>query len=60
MRNAMVLMGGVLILLGVAMASTNALVEAGVPMRLFEYLKPTWTTGSRFCSCSMCSCWPSA
>ncbi len=36
MREAMVLVGGILIILGVSLASTNHLIDAQVPSRLFE------------------------
>jgi tripartite ATP-independent transporter DctM subunit len=39
MREAMVVVGGVLIILGVALASTNYLIDAEVPMRLFDYVR---------------------
>ena len=39
MRDSMVLVGGVLIILGVSLASTNYLVDAEVPTRLFDYIR---------------------
>jgi len=39
MRDSMVLVGGVLIILGVSLASTNYLVDAEVPSRLFDYVR---------------------
>lgn len=39
MREAMLLVGGVLIILGVSLASTNYLVDAQVPARLFETVR---------------------
>ncbi len=36
MRNAMVLVGAVLVILGVSLASTNYLIDAEIPTRLFE------------------------
>ena len=39
MRDSMVLVGGVLIILGVSLASTNYLVDAGVPSKLFEFIR---------------------
>jgi C4-dicarboxylate transporter, DctM subunit len=39
MRESMVLVGGVLIILGVSLASTNYLVDAGVPAQLFDFIK---------------------
>jgi C4-dicarboxylate transporter DctM subunit len=46
-RDAMVLVGGILIILSVSLASTNYLIDAQVPMRLFEsireYVEGKWT-----------------
>lgn len=39
MRNAMVLVGGILLILGVSLASTNYLIDAEVPVRLFEAIR---------------------
>ena len=39
MRESMVVVGGVLIILGVALASTNWLIDAEVPARLFEWIR---------------------
>jgi len=39
MRKSMLLVGGVLIILGVSMASTTAMIDAGVPSRLFEFVR---------------------
>ena len=36
MRESMVLVGGILIILGVSLASTNYMIEAEVPQRLFQ------------------------
>ena len=38
MRNSMVLVGGVLIILAVSLASTNYLIDAEIPSKLFEYV----------------------
>ncbi|MEW8428588.1 MAG: TRAP transporter large permease subunit, partial [gamma proteobacterium symbiont of Ctena orbiculata] len=38
MREAMLLVGGILIILGLSMASTNYLIDAEVPSRLFDWL----------------------
>jgi tripartite ATP-independent transporter DctM subunit len=38
MREAMLLVGGILIILGLSMASTNYLIDAGLPSRLFDWL----------------------
>lgn len=39
MRNSMILVGGILIILGASMASTNYLIDAQVPMKLFAFIK---------------------
>jgi tripartite ATP-independent transporter DctM subunit len=39
MREAMVVVGGVLIILGVSLASTNYLIDAEVPARLFAWVR---------------------
>jgi tripartite ATP-independent transporter DctM subunit len=39
MRESMVVVGGVIIILGVALASTNYLIDAEVPMHLFDYVR---------------------
>lgn len=39
MRDAMVLVGAILIILGVSLASTNYLIDAGVPAKLFSILQ---------------------
>ncbi len=39
MRDSMVLVGGVLIILGVSLASTNYLIDAEVPVKLFDFIK---------------------
>jgi len=39
MRQSMVLVGGILIILGVSLASTNYMIGAGVPQMLFEYIE---------------------
>ncbi len=39
MRNSMVLVGGILIILGVSLASTTYMIEAEVPARLFEFVR---------------------
>ena len=39
MRDSMVLVGGVLIILGVSLASTNYLIDAEVPNRLFDFVR---------------------
>jgi tripartite ATP-independent transporter DctM subunit len=39
MRKSMVLVGGILIILGAALGFTNYLIDAEVPMKLFNFLK---------------------
>lgn len=36
MRKSMVLVGGILVILGVSLASTNYMIDAGIPERLFK------------------------
>lgn len=47
MRESMMLVGGIMLILGVSLASTNYLIDAGVPMKLFaviqEYISNKWT-----------------
>jgi tripartite ATP-independent transporter DctM subunit len=38
MRESMVLVGGILVILGMSLASTNYMIDAGVPQRLLEYV----------------------
>ncbi|MFP4474349.1 MAG: TRAP transporter large permease [Desulfatibacillaceae bacterium] len=39
MRESMVMVGGIMLILGVAMASTNYLIDAQVPAKLFAYIQ---------------------
>jgi tripartite ATP-independent transporter DctM subunit len=39
MRESMIMVGGILLILGVALASTNFLIDAEVPMRLFNLIQ---------------------
>jgi tripartite ATP-independent transporter DctM subunit len=39
MRQSMVMVGGILIIIAVSLASTNYMIDAGIPMRLFELVK---------------------
>jgi C4-dicarboxylate transporter DctM subunit len=39
MRDSMVMVGGILLILGVSLASTNFLIDAEVPMRLFDIIQ---------------------
>jgi len=38
MRESMVLVGGILIILGMSLASTNYMIDSGVPQKLLEYV----------------------
>jgi C4-dicarboxylate transporter, DctM subunit len=39
MRKSMTLVGGILIILGLSLASTNYLIDQQIPMKLFEFVK---------------------
>jgi len=39
MRDSMIMVGSIIIILGVALAFTNFIVDQQIPMKLFEYLK---------------------
>lgn len=39
MRDSMMLVGGIMIIIGVSLASTNYLVDAGIPSRLFAFIQ---------------------
>ena len=39
MRESMVLVGGVLIILGVSLASTNYLIDAEIPSKIFDFIR---------------------
>lgn len=39
MRHSMVLVGGVLVILGVSLASTNYMIDAGVPQKMFNAIR---------------------
>jgi tripartite ATP-independent transporter DctM subunit len=39
MRDAMMLVGGIMIIIGVSLASTNYLIDAEVPTRMFEFVQ---------------------
>lgn len=47
MRESMMLVGGIMLILGVSLASTNYLIDTGVPAKLFliiqEYIDNKWT-----------------
>jgi len=48
MRKSMVLVGGILIILGAALGFTNYLIDAEVPMKLFNYSRLIPTALSSF------------
>ena len=39
MRDAMMLVGGIMIIIGVSLASTNYLIDAEIPTRMFEFIQ---------------------
>jgi tripartite ATP-independent transporter DctM subunit len=39
MRESMVLVGGIMIIIGVSLASTNYLIDADIPTRFFEFIQ---------------------
>jgi len=41
MHRSMVLVGGILIILGISMASTNVMIDSGVPEQLFQFVQST-------------------
>lgn len=48
MRESMVLVGGILIILGMSLASTNYMIDAGVPQKLLEYVSSLVTSPLSF------------
>jgi tripartite ATP-independent transporter DctM subunit len=48
MRESMVLVGGILIILGMSLASTNYMIDAGVPQKLLEYVSRMVTSELTF------------
>ena len=48
MRASMVLVGGILIILGVSLASTNYMISAGIPQMLLEYVADLVTSPVTF------------
>ena len=48
MRDSMLLVGGILIILGVSLASTNYMIDAGVPQQLLEYMSDFVTSQASF------------
>jgi tripartite ATP-independent transporter DctM subunit len=47
-RSAMVLVGGILIILGVSMASTNYMISAGIPQMLLEWVSSLVSSQTSF------------
>ncbi|MCP4105462.1 MAG: TRAP transporter large permease subunit [Desulfobacteraceae bacterium] len=48
MRESMIMVGGILLILGVSLGSTNFLIDAEVPMRLFEVIQAAVTSKITF------------
>ena len=48
MRDSMVLVGGILIILGMSLASTNYMIDSGVPQKLLEYVSGMVTSPLTF------------
>jgi C4-dicarboxylate transporter DctM subunit len=48
MRESMLLVGGILIILGVSLASTNYMIDAQVPQTLFEYVSEQVSSQASF------------
>ena len=48
MRESMVLVGGILVILGMSLASTNYMIDAGVPQKLLEYVSTLVTSPLSF------------
>ena len=48
MRESMLLVGGILIILGVSLASTNYMIDAGVPQQLLAYMSDFVTSPASF------------
>jgi tripartite ATP-independent transporter DctM subunit len=48
MRESMVLVGGILIILGMSLASTNYMIDAGVPQKLLEFVSMLVTSQFTF------------
>jgi len=48
MRESMVLVGGILIILGMSLASTNYMIDTGVPQKLLEYVSALVTSQTTF------------
>ncbi len=48
MRESMLLVGGILIILGMSLASTNYMIDAGVPQKLLAYITEFVSTQANF------------
>jgi tripartite ATP-independent transporter DctM subunit len=48
MRDSMVLVGGILVILGMSLASTNYMIDAGIPQKLLEYVSLMVTSQMTF------------
>ena len=48
MRESMMLVGGILVILGMSLASTNYMIDAGVPQKLLEYVSSLVTSPLSF------------
>jgi C4-dicarboxylate transporter DctM subunit len=48
MRESMLLVGGILIILGVSLASTNYMIDAGVPQQILVYITEFVTSQASF------------
>lgn len=48
MRESMVLVGGILVILGMSLASTNYMIDSGVPQKLLEYVSSMVTSQLTF------------
>ena len=48
MRESMMLVGGILVILGMSLASTNYMIDAGIPQKLLEYVSTMVTSQLSF------------
>jgi C4-dicarboxylate transporter DctM subunit len=48
MRESMMLVGGILVILGMSLASTNYMIDAGIPQKLLEYVSSLVTSPLSF------------
>ena len=56
MRESMVLVGAILTILGVSLASTNLMIDTGVPQRLFAFVSEYVTGPTTFLIVLLCFC----